>query len=149
MVNQYVERRGDLAGLHLIVAEIVAGTRGILLYQEQLIELAHRLGGLSLARADDFRRAMAKKKADAMRDLLEEFVRGAMANGLTEAQARDLADKLQKYSGYAFNRSHSVAYAKLATWTAFAMAHAPAEFMAVRLNRADDPDRFRAFPRRA
>ncbi|MEI6234178.1 MAG: DNA polymerase III subunit alpha [Planctomycetota bacterium] len=145
MVEQYVQGVSDLPALHPIVAEIVRPTRGIVLYQEQVIELVHRLGGMSLARADDLRRAMAKKKPEAMRALLEEFYRGAVANGLTEIQARDLADKLQKYSGYAYNRSHSMAYAKQAVATAFALVYAPAEFMAARLELLDDRDRLQAY----
>jgi len=126
------------------VKPILEETYGIMLYQEQVMQMAQIIGGYSLGGADLLRRAMGKKKADEMATHREIFAAGAAKNGLSVAKANELFDLMEKFAGYGFNKSHAAAYALLAYHTAWLKVHFPAEFMAANLSAAlDDTDKIK------
>ena len=110
------------------VEGILAETYGIMVYQEQVMQMAQILGGYSLGRADLLRRAMGKKKAEEMAKHRDIFRDGAAKNGLSQTKADEVFDLMEKFAGYGFNKSHSAAYALLAYQTAWLKVHYPAEF---------------------
>jgi DNA polymerase-3 subunit alpha len=109
-------------------------TYGIILYQEQVMQIAQEMGGYTLGGADLLRRAMGKKKADEMAKQRELFVTGAIEKGHSEALASNIFDLMEKFAGYGFNKSHSAAYALVAYQTGWLKAHYPAEFMAATMS---------------
>lgn len=113
--------------------EILAETYGIIVYQEQVMQIASRLGGFSLAEADVLRRAMSKKKSAEMKRLKEKFVEGCVKNKIPQAKAEKIFDLCDKFAEYGFNKSHSAAYAVIAYQTAYLKANYPLEFMAALL----------------
>ena len=124
------------------VKPILEETYGIMVYQEQVMQMAQIIGGYSLGAADLLRRAMGKKKPEEMAKHREIFAAGAAGNGLSKQQASELFDLMEKFAGYGFNKSHAAAYALLAYHTAWLKAHFPAEFMAANLSAAmDDTDK--------
>jgi DNA polymerase III subunit alpha len=129
---------------HPLMAEVLEETYGIMVYQEQVMQVAQRLGGYSLGAADLLRRAMGKKKADEMAAQRAIFARGAAKNGIGELQANEIFDLMEKFAGYGFNKSHAAAYALLAYHTAWLKAHYPAEFTAANMSVAlDDTDKLK------
>ncbi len=120
--------------------EILKETYGVIVYQEQVMAIAHRVAGFSLGQADILRRAMGKKKPEEMARLRDKFVEGASAKQrssvtldtrkITPKTAEKLFDLIQKFAGYGFNKSHAAAYALLTYQTAYLKAHYPLEFMA-------------------
>jgi DNA polymerase III subunit alpha len=124
------------------VEPILAETYGIMVYQEQVMQMAQILGGYSLGAADLLRRAMGKKKPEEMAQHREIFRAGAKQNGLTETKADEIFDLMEKFAGYGFNKSHAAAYALLAYQTAYLKTHFPAEFMAANMSASmDDTDK--------
>ncbi len=124
------------------VEPILKETYGIMVYQEQVMQMAQIMGGYSLGGADLLRRAMGKKKAEEMAQHRELFRAGAAKNGLTADKADEIFDLMEKFAGYGFNKSHAAAYALLAYYTAYLKAHHPAAFMAANLSLAmDDTDK--------
>ncbi len=124
------------------VEGILAETYGIMVYQEQVMQMAQIIGGYSLGGADLLRRAMGKKKAEEMAQHRTIFRDGAKKNGLSEFKADEVFDLMEKFAGYGFNKSHAAAYALLAYQTAYLKAHYPAAFMAANLSAAmDDTDK--------
>ena len=124
------------------VESVLKETYGIMVYQEQVMQMAQIIGGYSLGGADLLRRAMGKKKAEEMAEHRELFRQGAAKNGLTAAKADEIFDLMEKFAGYGFNKSHAAAYALLAYFTAWLKAHHPAEFMAANMSLAmDDTDK--------
>jgi DNA polymerase-3 subunit alpha len=115
------------------LAEILAETLGVIVYQEQVMQIANRLAGFSLGQADLLRRAMGKKKPQEMAALRERFVKGATERGYPEKTVVRVFDLMEQFAGYGFNKSHSAAYAALAYVTAYLKAHYPIEFMAALL----------------
>jgi len=113
--------------------EILGETYGIIVYQEQVMRIAVRIAGFSLAKADTLRKAMGKKKKEMIDREGENFIKGAVAKGFPKAKARKLWDQIVPFAKYGFNKSHSVAYAKVAYLTAYLKAHYPAHFMAAML----------------
>jgi DNA polymerase III subunit alpha len=113
--------------------EILAETWGVILYQEQVMQIANRLAGFSLGDADLLRRAMGKKKHEEMAAQREKFVTGCIARKIPQEKAEKLFDLMAEFAGYGFNKSHSCAYALLAYQTAYLKAHYPVEFMAALL----------------
>jgi DNA polymerase-3 subunit alpha len=113
---------------------ILKPTYGIMVYQEQVMQIAQVIGGYSLGGADLLRRAMGKKLPEEMAKHRETFVAGAAKNGVAERKANELFDLMEKFAGYGFNKSHAAAYAVLAYQTAYLKAHYPAEFMAATLS---------------
>ncbi len=124
------------------VKDVLEETYGIMLYQEQVMQMAQIIGGYSLGGADLLRRAMGKKKAEEMAKHREIFAAGAATNGLSAGKANEIFDLMEKFAGYGFNKSHAAAYALLAYHTAWLKTHFPAEFMAANLSAAlDDTDK--------
>ena len=124
------------------VEPILKETYGIMVYQEQVMQMAQIVGGYSLGSADLLRRAMGKKKPEEMAEHREIFAQGAAKNGLSRAKSDEIFDLMEKFAGYGFNKSHAAAYALLAYYTAWLKAHHPAEFMAANLSLAmDDTDK--------
>lgn len=113
-----------------LLEEVLKPTYGIMVYQEQIMQTAQILGGYSLGRADLLRRAMGKKKMDLMQSEKSEFVKGAVAKGISENKAKEIFDIMLKFAEYGFNRSHSAAYSVIAYYTAYLKAHYTAEYMA-------------------
>ena len=108
-------------------------TYGVIVYQEQVMEVARIIGGFSLGKADILRRAMGKKKVKEMDRMKIEFIEGALKKGYTSKKAEDIFEMLVPFAGYGFNKSHAAAYSVIAYKTAFLKANYPAEFMAANL----------------
>ena len=123
---------------------ILSETYGIMVYQEQVMQMAQVVGGYSLGGADLLRRAMGKKKAEEMAEHRQIFRNGAAKDGLPESKADEIFDLMEKFAGYGFNKSHAAAYALLSYYTAYLKAHHPAAFMAANLSLAmDDTDKIK------
>jgi DNA polymerase-3 subunit alpha len=124
---------------------ILAPTYGVMVYQEQVMQIAQVIGGYSLGAADLLRRAMGKKKPEEMAPQRSIFVEGAMKNGVENYTANDMFNLMEKFAGYGFNKSHAAAYALVAYQTAYAKAHHAAAFMAANLSAVmDDTDKVHA-----
>lgn len=137
MVDDYIERRHGRRKVTYIVPqmkEILENTYGILIYQEQIMQLAQKLAGYSLGEADLMRRAMGKKKKEEMALHEEKFVKGAIERGIPETKAKTIFTLMAQFADYGFNRSHSFAYAYLAYQTAYLKAHYPTHFYAAVLS---------------
>ncbi len=119
---------------HPATEPILKETYGIAVYQEQVMQIAQVVAGYSLGEADLLRRAMGKKKPEEMDAQRAIFIEGAMKNELSNKQASDLFDLLEKFAGYGFNKSHAAAYAKIAYQTAFLKAHYPSAFIAASMS---------------
>ncbi|MGQ4807904.1 DNA polymerase III subunit alpha [Candidatus Entotheonellaceae bacterium PAL068K] len=133
MVDDFIERRHGRREITYALPElepILRSTYGVIVFQEQVIQIATTLAGFTLGRADLLRRAMGKKKPEVMAEQRESFVRGAVGNGYPEDKAASIFDLIAYFAGYGFNRSHSVAYALIAYQTAYLKAHYPHQFMA-------------------
>ncbi len=113
--------------------EILEETYGVIVYQEQVMQISNRLAGYSLGEADILRRAMGKKKAEEMAKQREKFIEGARAKGFPQRKVAKIFDLMEQFAGYGFNKSHSAAYAYLAYVTAYLKAHYPTDFMAALL----------------
>ena len=125
---------------------ILGPTYGVMIYQEQVMQIAQVIGGYSLGSADLLRRAMGKKKVEEMEQQRDIFVNGAIKNGLTKSKAAELFGLMEKFAGYGFNKSHAAAYALIAFQTAYLKAHYPSEFMAATLSAdMDDTNKVHAF----
>ena len=137
MVDDFIARHLGQKAVRYIVPEmkdILSNTYGILVYQEQIMQLAQQLGGYSLGEADLMRRAMGKKKREEMARHEEKFVAGAMERNIKKAKAEQIFSLMAQFADYGFNRSHSVAYAYLAFQTAYLKAHYPEHFYAAVLS---------------
>lgn len=124
----------EIEYLHPKLESILKSTYGIIVYQEQVIQIVSKIGGFTLSKADILRRAMGKKQRETLKKLRGEFVEGAKKNGLTEKLANEIYDLLSKFADYGFNKSHAVAYSIIAYQTAYLKTHYPAEFFASILN---------------
>jgi DNA polymerase-3 subunit alpha len=121
---------------------ILGPTYGIMVYQEQVMQIAQVIGGYTLGGADLLRRAMGKKKPEEMAKHRDIFVDGAQKNGLAKGVANQLFDLMEKFAGYGFNKSHAAAYALVAYQTAYMKAHHAAAFMAANMSAVmDDTDK--------
>ncbi len=116
--------------LHPLMEASLRETFGVIIYQEQVMQIAQALSGYSLGEADMLRRAMGKKIKKEMDAQRARFVDGAVERGLTKAKADEIFDLLAKFADYGFNKSHAAAYALIAYWTAWFKANHPAEFLA-------------------
>jgi DNA polymerase III subunit alpha len=136
MIDDYVERRHGRKAIEYIVPqleEILGVTYGVIVYQEQVMQIASRLAGFTLGEADLLRRAMGKKKKDVMAAQREKFVRGCRARKVSEKDGKRIFDLMEYFAGYGFNKAHSTAYALVAYQTAWLKAHHPRRFMAALL----------------
>jgi DNA polymerase-3 subunit alpha len=139
MVEDYMNRKhgrnqAAIDYLHPELKPVLAATYGVILYQEQVMQIAQVLAGYTLGGADLLRRAMGKKKAEEMAKQRSVFVDGARARGVEARLAAHIFDLMEKFAGYGFNKSHSAAYALLSYQTAYLKAHYPAAFMAAVLS---------------
>ncbi len=114
--------------------EILEETYGVIVYQEQVMQIAARVAGFTLGEADLLRRAMGKKRHEEMVAMREKFLAGARKNGVPQRKAEKLFELIKEFAGYGFNKSHSAAYALIAFQTAYLKAHYPVEFMAALLS---------------
>ena len=136
MIDDFIARklgRQKIEYLHPMMAPILKTTYGIIVYQEQVMQIVSKLGGFSLAGADLLRRAMGKKDVDLMTKQKNAFVEGAAKNGIDKKIATEIFDMIEKFAKYGFNKSHSVAYSIVAYQTAYLKANYPVEFMAANL----------------
>jgi DNA polymerase-3 subunit alpha len=120
------------------LSEVLGGTYGLIVYQEQVMSVAQKLAGFTLAQADLLRRAMGKKKKSELDKQFEGFSGGMQANGYSMDAVNKLWDILLPFSDYAFNKAHSAAYGVVSYWTAYLKAHYPAEYMAALLTSVGD-----------
>ena len=139
MVEDFIARKHDTSGatidyLHPDLQPVLEATYGVILYQEQVMQIAQILAGYTLGGADLLRRAMGKKKPEEMAKQRSIFTAGAVLRGVPEAQATLIFDLMEKFAGYGFNKSHSAAYAVLSYQTAWLKTHHPAAFMAAVLS---------------
>jgi DNA polymerase-3 subunit alpha len=136
MIDDFVDRKHGRKQVAYDVPElkeILEETYGVMVYQEQVMQISNRIAGYSLGDADLLRRAMGKKKADEMAQQRERFVTGAKAKGHNARKAERIFDQMEKFAGYGFNKSHSAAYAYLAYVTAYLKTHYPNDFMSALL----------------
>ena len=139
MVDDFILRKhgridGPIDYLHPGLEPVLKPTYGVILYQEQVMQIAQVLAGYTLGGADLLRRAMGKKKPEEMAKQRSVFVDGAKGRGVPEAQAAHIFDLMEKFAGYGFNKSHSAAYALLSYRTAWLKAHHPEAYMAAVLS---------------
>jgi DNA polymerase-3 subunit alpha len=137
MVDDFIERKHGRASVHYPhpdLEPILKPTYGVILYQEQVMQIAQVLAGYTLGQADMLRRAMGKKKPEEMAKQRQIFVDGARARGVDDKQSTYIFDLMEKFAGYGFNKSHSAAYALVSFQTAWLKAHYPAAFMAAVLS---------------
>lgn len=116
--------------LHPVLEPILQETYGVIIYQEQVMQIAQTMSGYSLGEADLLRRAMGKKKKDVMEQEQAKFIQGAQENNIDTKQARYIFTMVEKFAGYGFNKSHAAAYAYVAYQTAYLKANHPLEFLA-------------------
>ena len=122
--------------------DILGTTHGLIVYQEQVMEIARKLAGYTLAQADVLRRVMGKKKKSELDEQFETFLAGMRDNGFSDDATKALWDVLVPFSDYAFNKAHSAAYGVISYWTGYLKAHYPAEYMAALLTSvSDDKDK--------
>ena len=137
LVDTYIEvkhGRKKAEYKHPVMEEILSETHGVMVYQEQVMRILNRLGGIELAAAYTCIKAISKKNLKLMEKNCQQFVRGAEEKGLTKADAEELFGLIAKFAEYGFNKSHSTAYALVAYMTAYLKAHYPVEFMAALLS---------------
>ena len=148
LIPEYVARKSGrerFAYPDARLEPILAPTYGVMVYQEQVMQIAQRIGGYTLAGADLLRKAMGKKLPEEMAKHRTIFVEGATKNNVTPAKATVLFDLMEKFAGYGFNKSHAAAYALVAYQTAWFKAHYPSAFLAANLSLVmDDTDKVRS-----
>lgn len=135
MMQEFIDRhngRKKPAYLHPDLESLLAETYGVMIYQEDVIKVAHAISGMSLGEADTLRRAMSGKmrSKEAMTALRERFLKGAAGRGVSEDVAKEIWRQISSFAGYAFCKAHSASYARLSYQVAYLKAHYPAEFMA-------------------
>ena len=136
-IPAYCEVKNGLkerVSIHPSIDHILEETQGIIVYQEQVMEIAQVMAGYSLGQADLLRRAMGKKIKEEMDKERPKFIAGALANGVSKAKAGEVFDLLEKFANYGFNKSHAAAYAVVSYQTAWLKANHPVEFMAAVMN---------------
>ena len=138
MVDDFIERKkgGDtkiIDYLHPSLEPILRPTYGVIVYQEQVMQIAQKLSNYTQGSADILRKAMGKKIPEEMAKQKDVFIQGAIENNIAEGSARRIFELIEKFAGYGFNKSHSVSYALIAYQTAYLKAHYPTEFFAASL----------------
>jgi DNA polymerase III subunit alpha len=149
LIPEYIRRKQGTERVEFFdkrLEPILAPTYGVMVYQEQVMQIAQVIGGYTLGAADLLRRAMGKKLPEEMAKHRFVFIEGAERNGLSKSRATQLFDLMEKFAGYGFNKSHAAAYAMVAYQTAYFKAHYPAAFIAANLSLVmDDTDKVRHF----
>ena len=143
MVEDYIQvkhGRKQPVYEHEVMEEVLAETHGVMVYQEQVMRILNRLGGIALANAYSCIKAISKKKLEMIAKFREEFIEGAFQKGMAKKKAEEVFGLIEKFAGYGFNKSHSTAYALIAYMTAYLKAHYKVEFMAALLS-SDIPGR--------
>jgi DNA polymerase-3 subunit alpha len=141
MVEVFINRkhgREKVTYPHPLLEPVLKGTYGVIVYQEQVMQISQILGGYSLGRADLLRRAMGKKKAEVMQQERAGFLDGCRQNGVEPKTAGEIFDLMEKFGEYGFNKSHSAAYGLITIQTAWLKTHYPVEFMAALLTSEKD-----------
>jgi DNA polymerase-3 subunit alpha len=136
MIDDFIERKWGRRKVEFLLPElegILKDSYGVIVYQEQVMQIAQRLASYSLGEADLLRRAMGKKSKEGMDEQKNRFLTGAAALGHPKEAVGEIFDQMEKFSGYGFNKSHSAAYALVAYQTAYLKTHYPVEFMAALL----------------
>ncbi|MEM5948588.1 DNA polymerase III subunit alpha [Spirochaetia bacterium 38H-sp] len=148
-IDQFIESKlgkRKITYPHKDLEPILKETYGVIVYQEQVMQIAQKIAGYSLGGADILRRAMGKKKPEVMAKEKVKFVEGAIKQGYSKEFGEELFEILVPFAGYGFNKSHAAAYSVLAYKTAYLKAHYPAEFMAANLtNEIGNPDKIAAY----
>lgn len=137
MVDDYIQvkhGRKQAEYKHPVMKEVLEETHGVMVYQEQVMRILNRLGGIQLANAYTCIKAISKKKLDMIAKFREEFIEGSHQKGMAKKEAAELFGLIEKFAGYGFNKSHSTAYALIAYMTAYLKAHYSVEFMAALLS---------------
>ena len=137
MVEDFIKRRHkekEVTYLHPILEPILEDTFGVILYQEQVMQIASAMGGFSLGQADLMRRAMGKKKESVLKAQRESFIQGSINNGIEESIANEVFDLLVYFAGYGFNKSHTIPYSMLCYYTAYLKTNYTLEYMCSLLN---------------
>lgn len=133
----YAARKKHQAPVDYLIPQlepILGNTYGVMIYQEQVMQVAHVMGGFTLGQADILRRAMSKKDVALIEELQQKFIAGALEQGYTKEQALAVYEHINKFAGYGFNRSHAVAYSKMAVQLAYLKVHYPGQFFVTLLN---------------
>jgi DNA polymerase-3 subunit alpha len=141
MVDEYVKRKNGTSKARYLVPvmkEVLEETYGVIVYQEQVMQIAQKVAAYSLGQADLLRKAMGKKDAEVMAKERGGFVKGAVANGYDPKKANEIFDYIEPFARYGFNKSHSVAYALVAYQTAWLKVHYPRHFMAALMSSEMD-----------
>ncbi|MGZ3302488.1 MAG: DNA polymerase III subunit alpha [Isosphaeraceae bacterium] len=141
MVDEYVDvknGRKQATYIHPMLKEVLEETYGVMVYQEQVMRILNRLGGIELSKAYATIKAISKKKADTIAESRGQFVQGAVERGLDREKALKIFDLIEYFGGYGFNKSHSTAYALVAYQTAYLKSHYPTEYMAAVLSSEMD-----------
>lgn len=141
MTQHYVDRKhgkDKVPSLHESIDSLLEETYGVIVYQEQAMEIAVKMAGFNLKEADDLRKAIGKKKADLMKQVRVKFIDGCKDNLIAEEKAVEVFDMIEKSARYSFNKSHAVAYAKMAYWSAYIKNYYVDKFMKNWLRDADD-----------
>ncbi len=133
MVNDFIKRKHGETKVeypHPMLEPVLAETYGVMVYQEQIMQVASTMAGFTLGQADELRRAMGKKKPEVLAAKRKDFLAGALQKGVSEKTANDVFDLMEFFSGYGFNKSHSAAYGIVTYQTAWLRCHYAAEYMA-------------------
>ncbi len=133
MVDDYVARKSGstrVEYLHPTIVDLTEETLGVIVYQDQVLQIAQRMAGYSLGEADLLRRAMGKKKPEVMQEQRKRFVDGSVDNGIDRGEAGHVFDMILEFAGYGFPKAHSTAYAYITYQTAYLKANHPAEYLA-------------------
>ena len=141
LIPNFIERKHGLAKIDYLIndiKDILEPTYGIIVYQEQVMQIVQKIGGFSLGEADIVRRAMSKKKEEEMKRLKKEYLEGAKKGGYDIKKADELFEMIMKFASYGFNKSHAAAYALITFQTAYLKAYYPAEFMAALLTSEEN-----------
>ena len=136
-IPEFLERKNNTKTIHYLHADlepILKETYGIIVYQEQVMQIGSVIGGFTLAQSDEMRKAMGKKKKDLMATFKIDFIKGAESKGLSQELAIEIFDLLAKFAEYGFNKSHSAAYSIISYQTAWLKTYYPSEFMACNLS---------------
>jgi len=143
LIPDFIDKRNGkkaITYLHPTMENTLKETYGIIVYQEQVMQIARDVAGFSLAEADNMRKAMGKKIKEKMIQIKEKFVSGALKNNVTKKDATEIFNLILDFADYGFNKSHGVAYSILAFYTAYLKTHYPIEFLAISMACRKDDD---------
>lgn len=131
MIDDYIkgkEGKSKIKYLHPKLEPILKETYGVIVYQEQVMQIAYQLAGMTPSQAEDIRRAMGKKEPQKLAKLKDDFISGCVKNGISKSTAEKIFELMDNFGGYGFNKSHSAAYAAIAYWTAYLKRYYPLEY---------------------